>query len=148
MHRDDAEIWAFCDPCGRWFYCESWFDTTAPAPTCPVCWADPSAIVNEAACSPAESADVRASVRQQRGHRAAVGPSSEAEETRESAEQASEPARSGRDGGRSRGSGQPGRNSRLWGFSSGQHTAGLPDTADWPARRWSHDGREHIGRPY
>jgi hypothetical protein len=45
-----VEIWALCRDCDRWFYCADWFDKTAPAQVCPVCGADPSAIVNRAAC--------------------------------------------------------------------------------------------------
>ncbi|HWB71433.1 MAG TPA: hypothetical protein VG452_04380 [Egibacteraceae bacterium] len=44
-----AEIWGLCRACNRWFYCERWFDKTAPAPTCPGCGSDPSAIENRAA---------------------------------------------------------------------------------------------------
>jgi len=44
-----AEIWALCDECERWFYCAGWFDKTSPAPTCPVCGGEPTAIVNRAA---------------------------------------------------------------------------------------------------
>lgn len=56
------EIWALCRDCDRWFYCEHWFDKSAPSPTCPVCSAEPSAIVNRASCSHTETADVRAAV--------------------------------------------------------------------------------------
>jgi hypothetical protein len=43
------EIWGLCGPCERWFYCEGWFDKSLPAPTCPVCGEEPSAIENRAA---------------------------------------------------------------------------------------------------
>lgn len=43
------EIWGLCGTCDRWFYCEGWFDKDAPAPTCPVCASEPSAIENRAA---------------------------------------------------------------------------------------------------
>jgi hypothetical protein len=42
------EIWAYCDPCVRWFYCPTWFDSEAPAPTCPICSSEPRAIENRA----------------------------------------------------------------------------------------------------
>lgn len=66
MTGGGMEVWAFCGACDRWFYCERWFDDTAPAPTCPVCAGEPSAMVNQAACSSAEAADVRADVRRRR----------------------------------------------------------------------------------
>jgi hypothetical protein len=43
------EIWAYCNECLRWVYCERWFDREAADPTCPVCKADPVAIENRAA---------------------------------------------------------------------------------------------------
>lgn len=45
----DVEMWGRCSTCDRWFYCEGWFDKDVPAPTCPVCGAEPSAIENRAA---------------------------------------------------------------------------------------------------
>lgn len=66
MSGDGVEVWALCGECDRWFYCEDWFDEAAPAPTCPLCAAEPSAMVNQAACSPADAADVRAGVRRRR----------------------------------------------------------------------------------
>lgn len=40
------EIWGYCRPCTRWFYCPQWFDKMAPEPTCPVCSTAPLAIEN------------------------------------------------------------------------------------------------------
>lgn len=40
------EIWAWCAPCRRWFYCPAWFDRTQPHPCCPLCDAEPTAIEN------------------------------------------------------------------------------------------------------
>lgn len=44
-----VEIWGLCRRCDLWFYCEGWLDKSAPAPTCPGCGSDPSAIENRAA---------------------------------------------------------------------------------------------------
>lgn len=41
-----AEIWGYCGPCDRWFYCEDWFDRARPCPVCPACAAEPVAIEN------------------------------------------------------------------------------------------------------
>jgi hypothetical protein len=35
MERKMTEFWAYCDPCGRWFYPEG--DTAGRTPPCPVC---------------------------------------------------------------------------------------------------------------
>lgn len=43
------EIWALCEDCKRWFYCEHAFDETAEGPTCPVCGAEPRTIQDRAA---------------------------------------------------------------------------------------------------
>jgi hypothetical protein len=33
-----SELWAYCDPCGRWFYPEAASEQDIEqAPTCPVC---------------------------------------------------------------------------------------------------------------
>lgn len=40
------EIWGLCGQCERWFFCEGWFDRDVPAPTCPHCGGEPSAIEN------------------------------------------------------------------------------------------------------
>lgn len=40
------EIWGYCPPCARWFYCPQWFDKMAPEPTCPACGTVPTAIEN------------------------------------------------------------------------------------------------------
>lgn len=44
----DAEIWGRCPQCGRWFYCEGWFELDKPHPCCPVCRTEPVEIVNRA----------------------------------------------------------------------------------------------------
>lgn len=44
-----ADIWGYCSWCQRWFACPTWFDRDRPAPTCPVCGAEPRAIENRAA---------------------------------------------------------------------------------------------------
>jgi hypothetical protein len=43
-----AEIWGYCPDCRRWFYCDGWFRRDLPAPTCPVCGMEPTAIENRA----------------------------------------------------------------------------------------------------
>lgn len=54
MGPSEAEIWARCAPCERWFFCQAWFDKTAPAPVCPVCGTDPVAIENRACRQPSQ----------------------------------------------------------------------------------------------
>lgn len=49
------EIWAYCDACGRWFYCPEWFNRAKPQPVCPECYREPSAIENRAPAQPSES---------------------------------------------------------------------------------------------
>lgn len=43
MGSEDADTWAFCPSCERWFYCDGGDDTTVPAPACPVCASAPAA---------------------------------------------------------------------------------------------------------
>lgn len=42
------EIWGFCSTCRAWFPCPTWFDRSAPHPSCPTCDGEPSAIENRA----------------------------------------------------------------------------------------------------
>lgn len=47
--QDGPEIWGWCAVCTRWYFCEGWFDRTAPHPRCPVCLTEPTAIENRRA---------------------------------------------------------------------------------------------------
>lgn len=47
MQRTMPEIWAYCDPCGRWFYPEA--QDTAGAPACPVCSTEAVTLAEEPA---------------------------------------------------------------------------------------------------
>ena len=40
-----SELWAYCDPCGRWFYPEGEPpDGSLRVPTCPVCATDAATV--------------------------------------------------------------------------------------------------------
>lgn len=39
-----GDVWALCDGCDRWFYCEGWGPEVGVAPACPVCTAEASVV--------------------------------------------------------------------------------------------------------
>ena len=41
------ELWAYCDPCRRWFYPEDTSDDDARPPTCPVCATEAVTVAEE-----------------------------------------------------------------------------------------------------
>lgn len=40
------ETWAYCDPCGRWFYFTKPRDSASAAPACPAC-ASPARVTRD-----------------------------------------------------------------------------------------------------
>lgn len=39
-----GDVWALCNGCDRWFYCEGWSPKVGVSPSCPVCTTEASAI--------------------------------------------------------------------------------------------------------
>ena len=40
-------VWAYCEPCGRWFYPEHTNDLARATPTCPVCSTEAATVAEE-----------------------------------------------------------------------------------------------------